>query len=408
MSFSSLQLLLIASFLVAHSSGKCINKKFDEVEFIEKGNRYAITTMSFGAISIAGCLCVVLVILAFKKDQQYLRERIILGLMFANISYSAANTTPLFFANTQTCTYHLSQVDSMWARGAWVFGKYCMVCYEIFIMSTSVYTLRTGTKVPLRAEVGAHVSCGLVGLIAFTMWVVLQKPVSTRFDDFHQQLLTAIKDQNHSKQALLHSEMDSQIEHAQRNLGGMLRVWLLPLFVSMLLWITSRYLYHRLCVQWHLDYVQALKRWNRDHWGQGDQCVVTVQSKLLHLRKEAYDEITKPLEPYIVVFAIFAIPAAVMSTDKCIHESMPPGYCTVPCETILAARSFATACVYFWKSEHREELFQLRRLFFKLRMRIQAVCCMHASFRNSNAVEFSQVVSVRLLDGSDDNEDSET
>ena len=43
--------------------------------------------------------------------------------------------------------------------------------------------------------------------------------------------------------------------------------------------------------------------------------------RLLRVRREAFNELAKPLEPYIFVFALFAAPAFVMSTPFCQDRS---------------------------------------------------------------------------------------
>ena len=93
--------------------------------------------------------------------------------------------------------------------------------------------------------------------------------------------------------------------------------------------------------------------------------------RVVLMARDAYEEVAKPLEPYVVVFVLFAVPAAVMATDYCVDHSSAQstastasegnrdttdvfgahnihyGLCDVTCEMILAFRSIATvvACV---------------------------------------------------------------
>lgn len=125
---------------------RCANSTyFTEQAYIQHGNKLSIATITFGAISILSCISVILVIFAYKKDQRLLRERIIVGLMCANILYSAGNTAPMFLVYERDCTSVLSEAQTVWVRAVWLCGKYWIVCYEIFIVGTAVHALRNGS-----------------------------------------------------------------------------------------------------------------------------------------------------------------------------------------------------------------------------------------------------------------------
>ena len=76
-----LQLLLAVLFhcLSATGASKHACNSTYTIEHTKEQNGYVIATSVFGVASLIVCGCVVAVIIAYKKDQFYLRERIILG-----------------------------------------------------------------------------------------------------------------------------------------------------------------------------------------------------------------------------------------------------------------------------------------------------------------------------------------
>jgi hypothetical protein len=109
----------------------------------------------------------------------------------------------------------------------------------------------------------------------------------------------------------------------------------------------------------------------------------------LEARRDAFNEVAKPLEPYIAVFVVFAAPALVMSTSFCqIHSGASAatggsaagnagnladftyGTCDVWCEFALSFRSLATVVVYLVPRERRVELSAVCVTFRKLCNRV--------------------------------------
>lgn len=376
-------------------------------EYIRIGNSMAVFTSLFGSVSIVACFCVVIIIIAYQKERISMRERIILGLMIANIMYSAANTVPISFGNPHTCIYGVTQQERMWTRGVWLFGKYWIVSYEIVIMLASLTALTKGvTSFSAFMEASAHGVCFFTGAIAFAVWTSLTI-ANVRERDYllEQQQNDLNGDDTYSE----------NLGEYNNYLAWMLRIWLIPLCVALLMWMVSRWKYHQLCeeIRWKID-----EQRNQNHqelWS------VQVRSRLLELQAEACAEIMKPLEPYIVVFVVFAIPAIVMTTNYCINiSSITTGnaYCLVPCEMVLALRSLATACVYFIDASNRSQLRNFPATLRRLRQRLQCCCgagccCVQTSTLQGKIspesgvqkrVAFSSALDVHLL-GDDSVED---
>jgi hypothetical protein len=104
------------------------------------------------------------------------------------------------------------------------------------------------------------------------------------------------------------------------------------------------------------------------------------------LRREAFNAVAKPLEPYIFVFVMFTAPAFIMSTPFCQNHSgasttttesfvdaftdLSYGTCDVWCELTLAFRSIGTVAVYLVSRKRRAELVAVRTTWRKLCTRV--------------------------------------
>eukprot|EP00041_Stephanoeca_diplocostata_P009814 m.153264 g.153264 ORF g.153264 m.153264 type:complete len:213 (-) comp17910_c0_seq7:1277-1915(-) len=144
-----------------------------------------------------------------------------------------------------------------------------------------------------------------------------------------------------------------------------LRGWLALLCISTVLWLYMRYRLSRLLH--HINHVKMdeveLSR-NPD-----------TQLRVLKLQKEGLNEVTKPLEPYVVVFIVFSIPAIAMATDQCVRASEGLGniaFCDTACEFALAFRSLASVAAYFNVAEHRHQFTNGALSFW--------ACIKHAAF----------------------------
>ena len=102
---------------------------------------------------------------------------------------------------------------------------------------------------------------------------------------------------------------------------------------------------------------EANDEWRDTRWSAWE-----ARRRLLEARREAFNEVARPLEPYIAVFVVFAAPAVLMSTTYCDEHSgvreenghyegvggvrkRTYGMCDVLCEFALAFRSLASVLV---------------------------------------------------------------
>ena len=62
---------------------------------VTTNNQLVYVTSVFGSLSLLGALAIVAVIYAYRKDEESLRERILIGVFFGNAIYSAVNIVPI-------------------------------------------------------------------------------------------------------------------------------------------------------------------------------------------------------------------------------------------------------------------------------------------------------------------------
>jgi hypothetical protein len=137
----------------------------------------------------------------------------------------------------------------------------------------------------------------------------------------------------------------------------MLQIWTGLLAVAISLWLYLRRAFVRLTIRWRKALADAVVEWDRDLWAPEDQSKRDEKQRLLTLVKEGYvtvcflslkvcshqigiahdgmvgrdadavhfgphhncmevryEEIATPLEPFVAVFVVWAIPAIVMAT----------------------------------------------------------------------------------------------
>jgi hypothetical protein len=145
-------------------------------------NKIVLATVTVGAVSAVACLAAVLVILAYSKDEHFLRERIILGLMCANFVYSLANTVPsdeLHTGNLSCGQLVLQFSTTRMSRAVWFLGKFTLIFFEIFLVGVSILALKTGKRaVSRRAEITMHSMCVLGGVAALVGFLVRSEAIA--------------------------------------------------------------------------------------------------------------------------------------------------------------------------------------------------------------------------------------
>lgn len=196
--------------------------------------------------------------------------------------------------------------------------------------------------------------------------------------------------------------------------SNMLIAWMSFLGLVMAAWVYLRWLLSTLLKSWRAHLVEKEGEWERDLWDPQHQVEKTVKLRVLTMKREAYEQVARPLEPYVWVFVVFAVPAVFMSTDYCdshsdakfntVTNSSNPtvtaafsnhdvsyGLCFPSCELLLAFRSIATVVAYFAWREHRAEVYDIRTLARRLWSRIRSCLCV-------GSMQRGRIKSVKFVD----------
>jgi hypothetical protein len=401
---------------------------------VYENNRIVLATSITGSVSILPCIVVILVILAYGKDIMYIRSRIIIGLMISNIVYSIANAIPVAMLQTSVnnCGQTSLSISTIrFGRAWWFAGKYTLVFFELFILGVAAWAFKCGLgTLGVHREALLHVVCFVVGVGVFIGFFVRSGEIESdgynaatqaellsnaysylgANDDLDDDEPQISEDQKYST---ARNEYDTLVQQ-------MLQVWIAFLGMSILLWLYLRWTFSRLSKSWLLTLTKAEEQWNRELWAPDQQGERQTKRRFLELTKESYDELFRPLEPFVAVFIVFGIPACVMATDYCrehsrvrlnglltgaVVESLTVGKCDVVCELILSFRSIATVAVFFYSRENRNEIYHFRTMLRRLRARVKS-WFQSSNSRHSSGVRFQGpfLEKVHLIPRADDDD----
>lgn len=277
-------------------------------------------------------------------------------------------------------------------------GKFGLVSYELLILGAGLVALRRGPgAMSPRVELGLHSVCVLCGFVAFAVFFIRCNEIIEA--GYNRDELVAA--QSHSFVRLgLSDDLDDDLPGrvpAEKYVNAreayvtleqrMLQAWLGFLAVTVAAWIALRTIYAQLTGAWARARAEAEEEWTEVVWSQTE---LDVKRRVNDLAREGYDEVARPLEPFVAIFMLFGIPALVMATDFCQDHSnantliasgtaiqsysIDYGICYPACELVLAFRSVATALVFLWTKEHRAEVFALRTLLRRLGGRLTGLC----------------------------------
>jgi hypothetical protein len=367
-------------------------------------NAIVLATAVVGGASAAVCLAVATTIVAHGRDRVSMRDRIVVGLMLTNTVYSTANAIPLnaLRSGVVDCGRLAMSFDAIRVGRAWWFcGKYGLVGFELLILGSSIRAMyRSMSAVPWRAEVAMHAACCAVAVTAFAVFYNLCARINADGYDLSRENEAYTNAYNH---ASVNDDLDDDEPSASASLTyqsardaydnlvrDMLLVWDGVVVVAVGLWIVLRLL-HRHALQALRSVAAGTAHAEaNDEWAGTRRSAWKARQRFLEARREAFNEVAKPLEPYIFVFVLFAAPAFVMSTTFCQSHSgasevggestagnvggastdFTYGTCDVWCEFVLAFRSLVSVAVYLAPRERREDLVAVRSTWSKLCARV--------------------------------------
>lgn len=369
-------------------------KCFLKSRYLRKTNRLVAAQSAIGGIGFLVCSLAVFHIYARGRDRRALSARLVLAVLLSNIVYAITDIIPSNYSQLSgaECGDNLigprdtDVVAGCLPTAIMFFGVYCTTMYELMMVLVSTRALRSlKTTIPQKLEWIMHILCISVGIGAFIWYYTVCREV-----DLAIAKLFAENDYNSANfdtaTRAKHFELDTEFS----GLSGKLWGWaLLIVGMATLCWIYQRLLYHELLMQWRHATAQ------HDAFAETDAAAIigldpTVSSKrkLLQLRKLAYDEVAKPLEPYILVILTFVIPQIIILTSWCKSQNETVYYAgqttdpdaAMPCltvtELVLAFRAPCLGVVYFLDRNARSQTFHFRDLCLRgWRRFIDTVMC---------------------------------
>eukprot|EP00035_Acanthoeca_spectabilis_P015826 m.317844 g.317844 ORF g.317844 m.317844 type:complete len:1135 (+) comp16442_c0_seq2:26-3430(+) len=377
-------------------------------ETLTEVNRLVWITTTIGGISVFACLLVAAAIVAYGHDRVALRDRIVIKLALANAVYSSANVVPMNLVSTDpaTCGYHiLPPAGIQIGRAVWFCGKYALVGWELMILVTSIHALCTNhRRLRVATEVTLHSLCVLLGAAAFSTFYVLSDGIirggynNTMLSEARAGYYMSIglipqddADDDASKPVGLPATALATYDKGRANYDELVRVMLLVwdalLGIAILLWVSLRIMYRRTILQWRRQAAAVINAANRDAWRDTRQSAWRADHASLASVRETYTAVAEPLELYVAVFVVFAVPAVLMSTEFCQQRSSASekrqkytgfmtwapvqyGTCDTWCELVLSLRSLATVAVYLRHRQRRKEFADVPKLWWLLRCRL--------------------------------------
>ena len=401
------------SFL-AHEYGYDVACKScsDSVDTI---NAIVLATAVVGMASATICIAVVVTVVAHGRDRASMRDRIVIGLMLANGVYSSANTIPLNAMRTGVldCGRLAMSFDVIrFGRAWWFAGKYGLVCFELFIVGASIRALHRGLRaMHPRAEAMLHAACWAVAVLAFAVFYTLCAEINADGYNIDTETVAFYGEYDHSSLSddrdddaaafVASSKFASARDKYDALIQEMLVAWDVLVGIAIALWFVLRSMHRNVLRALRADMAAVLEAEAQDVWARTRRSDWDDRRRLLLAQQEAFSEVAKPLEPYLLVFVVFAVPAFVMSTSFCQRHSgaqtqqltaeaggfgtsgFTYGACDVSCELVLAFRSICTVFIYLLPRERRTELIKVCTTWRKLRSRVMG------GFHRTNAPPYS-------------------
>eukprot|EP00035_Acanthoeca_spectabilis_P007620 m.139478 g.139478 ORF g.139478 m.139478 type:complete len:1141 (-) comp14018_c0_seq2:130-3552(-) len=370
---------------------------------VHRINSIVIATSVVGGVSVAACLLVISAITAHRHSANSIRDRIVVGMMLANVVYSIGSCIPvnLLSAQSNSETYHLPTDTVRIGRAWWFGGKYSLVCFELYIIAASLRALVAGVGgVRPWVEAALHVACSLVGAAAFTAFFLESQEIqaggynsATEEESMSAAWAHFSPDDDVNDDGwTVGAEAGARFTHGRQRYDALVStmLWVFNglLGVTVLAWAGLRLAYRRAVRRWRLKADAIVHEEEQDVWRETRRSEWASRLQLAELQREGYVEIAAPLQPYVLVFLLFGIPAVVMSTNYCQAKSgaviselalgasgternVTFGECSVWCEFALAFRSLGAVAVYLLQPDRRAECFRLPTLARKLWARVR-------------------------------------
>ena len=391
----------------SHTAGVCeANETYDS-----KVNGIVIGRMVVGGVGVLLCGLAMMHIYGHGRHKRSLAVRLQLGMLAFNFIFAVADVTPTNLrqlSGTYCTTAVLSDgrhediAGRCVPRAVSFLGVYGTTMYELMMVLVSVHTLRTDRSgIPPRHERGLHLLCVGAGVAAATGFFV-------RCRELNRGMAAIIAEADYKQSASTWTGAErlryDQLLGAAADLPGLLWGWALaPVALALVCWAYQRVLYRALLKAWTGAAAQNTAFEASDPLALiGLDPGSDTRAKLLQLRRGGYDEVVKPLEPYVIIIFLFAIPQIVALSRACADQTeaaidssrtvaiAATSDAGLPClyvvEFAMAWRAVALAAVYLLPDpKSRAEAFAVSELCRRVCARLLAAVAASCSRRSALA-----------------------
>ena len=286
-------------------------------------NSVVFATAMVGVTSAAVCLAVATTIVAHSRDRVSMRDQIVVGLLLTNAVYSTANAISINALQTP-----MSFDAIRFGRAWWFCGKYGLVGFELLILGASIQAMRRSmSSVPWHAEAAMHTACFALAVLAFAVFYSLCARVNASSYNAGADNGVYTDAYNHAN---ANDDLDdlepsadapSKFQSGRDRYDNLVRNMLVArddvVVVAVAMWIVLRAVHLHALRALRIEAAAVVHAKASDVWRKPWRSTWKARRRILEARREAFNEVAKPLEPYIFVFAVFAAPAFVMSTAFC-------------------------------------------------------------------------------------------
>ena len=352
--------------------------------FIRRLNGLTVAKSVVGGAATVLCAVAVVHIVGYGRYKRSLATRLVLGMLLSNLVVAVVDIVPLdlYRLSGENCGWTVIAPGYRDATGnclptaVMFLGVWSTTMYELTMVLVSTYVLRTGAAdIPARAERALHLLCvgaGVSALLGFYF----------RCRDVTLDLAAEVAVDGDRRSVIAADARHAELRQRLNALPGLLWGWALgPVTLAFLGWIGQRLLYRSLLKEWanaaardqtfaETDMIAAV----------GLDPTVGIRAQLLELTKQAYDDVVEPLERFVVVIFLFAIPQVVGVTEACAEQTQAaivegwsddaattPLPCASVVELVLAFRAAVLAAVYLLPDPQiRAEAFDIPELCRKV------------------------------------------
>lgn len=198
----------------------------------------------------------------------------------------------------------------------------------MLILGASAWALQQGIRrLPPRSEATMHFACLIGGLAAFVGFYIACADINAQGYNAETE-----KEAQQNAIFLLHTDDDHDDDNPSKHATSrfelartaydtleqrMLQAWVGLLGIAVVLWVGLRWAYNRVLSRWADATSVIAVRQASDEWASTRKSLWASQWELTAIQKDAYAEVARPLEPFVIVFILFGVPATVMASDKC-------------------------------------------------------------------------------------------